>query len=382
MVKESSRRPRRERENTEIMEVAIETIIDTHETTEPDCKLEIISSKKESMREKMGMGKYENPGIEASQTLETLDDIIDVISTGDNVNENDDISYDGPLDAEPTILKKKKSCSIASCIFLTICITSILIGCSIGAAFAFLGTPNPLKFLDFSDHEGANVKDQWETKGAGLELVIENALDDYWTPYLEEYVNEWDNGNPDSLSLTISRVKVDSVCEPSNGKLKVCNGDYGETSWEGLNLSLVQEGFIRWSTSRVNDFFLLSESEATRSYTMCHELGHGFGLSHSDEEYYNMNRGDCMDYTHRPLGNLKPGGVNHEALEEVYGSIPYSRRRLRRKLEEDIPRHIIERYFEIEERVQNSYEDDGGEWVEELGEGYHMNIAKLLHVPR
>lgn len=48
--------------------------------------------------------------------------------------------------------------------------------------------------------------------------------------------------------------------------------------------------------------------------------GHGLGLPHSDEVYFNRDRGDCMDYTDTPSNNMIPGSFNLELLEEVYGS--------------------------------------------------------------
>jgi len=315
----------------------------------------------------------QNPGIEKTQTEDTVDDVIEELQTND-----DDIigTCSLGIPVSPTT-QKKKSCSLTSCLLMTICIMCVLLGCTIGVSFAILGTPNPLRFFQNSN-QGLNIKDQWETNNGKLELVVENALDDHWTPYLNEYVTKWDNGKPDSLSLTISRVMVDKACKPSFGKLKVCNGDYGKTTWEGLNLSLVQEGFIRWSTSRMNDYFLSSGSEATKLYTMCHELGHGFGLSHSDEDYYNRNRGDCMDYTHQPEGNLSTGRSNHQTLKRVYGY--NSSKKHSQNPTAGIPQHIIDKYFDIEEQVQHSEEGDVGHWIEDLGEGYHIAINKLLVV--
>jgi hypothetical protein len=51
--------------------------------------------------------------------------------------------------------------------------------------------------------------------------------------------------------------------------------------------------------------------------------GHGFGLPHTDENYFNRDRGDCMDYTTRPQNNLAPGQFNFQVLNELYG-IPVS----------------------------------------------------------
>ena len=61
---------------------------------------------------------------------------------------------------------------------------------------------------------------------------------------------------------------------------------------------------------------------------MCFCLG--FGLPHTDENPYNKNLGDCMDYTDDPEVNLLPGEVNMNALREVYLSQEPERKLLRR----------------------------------------------------
>lgn len=60
-------------------------------------------------------------------------------------------------------------------------------------------------------------------------------------------------------------------------------------------------------------------------------MGHGFGLPHTDELYWNVDRGDCMDYTIRPERNLSPGLYNYQLLEQLYGTVE---RRFRRHLRE------------------------------------------------
>ena len=45
-----------------------------------------------------------------------------------------------------------------------------------------------------------------------------------------------------------------------------------------------------------------------------------FGLPHTDEDHFNRDRGDCMDYTTRTWNNLLPGSYNLELLERLYGT--------------------------------------------------------------
>lgn len=52
----------------------------------------------------------------------------------------------------------------------------------------------------------------------------------------------------------------------------------------------------------------------------CSCLGHAFGLPHTDTNYYNFDRGDCLDYTLRPRNNLSPGEFNFNLLYSLYGS--------------------------------------------------------------
>ena len=47
---------------------------------------------------------------------------------------------------------------------------------------------------------------------------------------------------------------------------------------------------------------------------------HRFGLPHTDEDHYNRDRGDCMDYTTRTWNNLKPGDFNLDLLVQLYGT--------------------------------------------------------------
>jgi hypothetical protein len=59
---------------------------------------------------------------------------------------------------------------------------------------------------------------------------------------------------------------------------------------------------------------------------------HGFGLPHTDENPYNDNLGNCLDYTDDPSENLHPGDVNFNKLKSMYLS---SNKRLLRRVQED-----------------------------------------------
>jgi hypothetical protein len=52
------------------------------------------------------------------------------------------------------------------------------------------------------------------------------------------------------------------------------------------------------------------------------QLGHAFGLAHTDENFYNSNLGNCLDYTNRPETNQKPDESNFKSLQQLYGDVP------------------------------------------------------------
>lgn len=168
---------------------------------------------------------------------------------------------------------------------------------------------------------GPDDAPRWRNSGNGLNLEIVNALDERWNVYFDRAVQEWDAGNPDVLDLTTSASSVDSSCQAVEGVMKVCNGNYGDTRWKGINEVIIENGVrIISSTAKMNEFYLSGGNDAQKQYTMCHEIGHGFGLPHTDENFNNANTGECMDYTSQPEANMQPGEANFLFLQEMYGT--------------------------------------------------------------
>ena len=111
--------------------------------------------------------------------------------------------------------------------------------------------------------------------------MILNALDDTWQTEFGVAIDDWENGNPDALTLTVERGDVDNACTPVDGLQKVCNGNYGETGWLGINEIMKIGEEIQSSVAKMNEYYLLNADNPKRQYTMCHEVGHGFGLPHT-----------------------------------------------------------------------------------------------------
>jgi hypothetical protein len=259
-----------------------------------------------------------------------------------------------------------------------------------------------------------NLKDTQKWVGAtgmgGLKLELLNALSEDWQGYYSQAVNDWNSGTPDALTLSTTRITVESACDPVDGKMKVCNGNYGDTSWAGLNTRVFNSDGIIWSTAKMNDFHLANSDSDRKQYTMCHEVGHGFGLPHTDEDMNNPVLGDCLDYTQNDVNaNINPGRINYEKLAAMYGVV--GRRRLHRTsaagsylMKEGgagdyhdkepssansagLREELKQKMRHLESNLERAHEEgwvlmrqtDFGQYhVVDLGDGYHAHVNVLL----
>ncbi|KAL7436085.1 hypothetical protein ACHAXH_007865 [Discostella pseudostelligera] len=175
---------------------------------------------------------------------------------------------------------------------------------------------------------GDNTTYLWEEdfiqpSNGGLHLTLRNALDDNWQTEFEQAVSDWQES--DALVLETERVDVDHTCTPVDGYMVVCNANFGATGWVGINENSIVRDVIVSSVAKMNEYYLMNADYDHRRFTMCHEIGHGFGLPHTDENPYNDNLGNCLDYTDDPSSNVLPGDVNMDKLRGMYLT-----RRLRR----------------------------------------------------
>ena len=159
----------------------------------------------------------------------------------------------------------------------------------------------------------------------GLHLPVVNALTEEWFGYFSEAVIDWQAGPPSSVKLTVRVSEFpEPECKHVKGIMKVCNGNYGRTQWTGLNEVVFQNSHIISSTAKMNEFYLRNSGVDERQYVMCHEMGHGFGLPHRDEDPMNADIGSCLDYTSRPANNRGPDSVDYTNLADLYGTLPGS----------------------------------------------------------
>jgi hypothetical protein len=116
-----------------------------------------------------------------------------------------------------------------------------------------------------------------------------------------------------------SRAKT---CKPVAGRIEVCNYTYGKNKWLGITQIWTSGDHITQATSKLNDTYYADprsgySTVAERLSVICHELAHGFGLDHWDEDHDNVNTGSCMDYSnHAAGGQINGRGFNYGPSDE------------------------------------------------------------------
>jgi hypothetical protein len=271
----------------------------------------------------MAINVFDSPSMAPSEQAPPRDKPTTAHSTASYDHHNDDndsleqVHRVSPADYP----KEQRSCMstlLSKLVSAGLCL--IIIGGSIAALIMFYTGGSPASFLAFHDPPGMNETFRWNTNGDyHLHLHILNSLDDSYSDAFDRYISEWNSGSPDVMTLTSERLSPDPSCQPYVGMMNVCNDDFGATGWRGINGIVTENGYIVHSVAKMNDYYLSTEGEEFKLYTMCHEMGHGFGLPHTDEDFYNVDRGDCLDYTTRPQNNLHPGQYNYDLLYEIYG---------------------------------------------------------------
>jgi hypothetical protein len=180
----------------------------------------------------------------------------------------------------------------------------------IGSALAVL-----LAFIAFSpaaqaNHSWGNY--HWARTSNPFTLKLADNVSSQWDTHLRTTSSDW------SLSsLLDTRVvhgkKNPATCNPTTGRVEVCNAAYGNNNWLGLaQIWINSSQHIVAGTTKVNDTYFNTAKYNTiawRNMVMCQEVGHTFGLDHQDENHTNINLGTCMDYTNDPSGTLGTNGT-------------------------------------------------------------------------
>lgn len=177
----------------------------------------------------------------------------------------------------------------------------------------------------------------WSKGSTALTIKVGDNVDDRWQVYLEramaggarvnpndEYGPNGDGWNDTNEieSPIVAGATSPKRCNAAAGRIEVCNARYGRTGWLGVAGISISGGHITSGYTKVNDTYFDTASynkPEWRMMVMCQEIGHDYGLGHTDEAFGNYNDGTCMDYTNQPAGGMYNGtnyGPSNEYINQ------------------------------------------------------------------
>ena len=173
-------------------------------------------------------------------------------------------------------------------------------------------------------------KYHWARTSNPFTLNLADNVSSQWDPYLRTTSSDWSASSVLDTPV-ISGTRNPTTCNPTSGRVEVCNAAYGPNGWLGLaQIWISSRQHIVAGTTKVNDTYFSTQkynTDAWRNMVMCQEVGHTFGLDHQDENHTNTNLGTCMDYTNDPSGTLGTNGTlsnehpnqhDYDQLELIY----------------------------------------------------------------
>jgi hypothetical protein len=176
----------------------------------------------------------------------------------------------------------------------------------------------------------------WARTSNPFTLKAGDNVDQNWDTYLTGAISDWNSplGNNTKV-LQVSKVTGSTTgakCDPTLGRIEVCNAAYGTTGWLGVaQIWIYRPAHIAQGTAKMNDTYFNQaqyNTAAWRRLVMCQEIAHTFGLDHQDENFNNANLGTCMDYTNDPDGggaygptNEHPNAHDFEQLAKIYSHL-------------------------------------------------------------
>lgn len=160
---------------------------------------------------------------------------------------------------------------------------AIILGASVGLMFATGNGSiitdkiddliNSFDNLDLMDPFSGGKAPHWPRNGNGLRVTIINALSDDWDVTFMLATADWKTGQPHAVEINEQDGTYDPNCDAPDGTVIVCNGDYGDLKWRGVNEAMIVGGELVSSTARMNEYYLSNMDKGAWQYTMCHELG-------------------------------------------------------------------------------------------------------------
>lgn len=187
------------------------------------------------------------------------------------------------------------------------------------AALAFAGTA-------LATHQWGTY--HWARTANPFPLKLGDNVSAAWDSTLVAASADWSQSTV--LDTTIVAGQTKGNCQPTKGRVEVCNKTYGNNGWLGVASIWASGSHITQGTVKLNDTYFNTPTYNTpgwRQFVACQEVGHTFGLDHQDVNFDNANLGTCMDYTNDPTrndgagNNLQPNKHDYDELGIIYNHL-------------------------------------------------------------
>jgi hypothetical protein len=164
----------------------------------------------------------------------------------------------------------------------------------------------------------------WARTVNPLSLKLGSNLTSSWSSFLQTASSDWSQS--DVLDTTVVAGGAKGNCQPTSGRVEVCNKTYGNNGWLGLAQIWITGGtHITQGAVKLNDTYFNTSTYNNpneRLHVMCQEVGHTFGLDHQSTNGSSQNT--CMDYFSNTGANAgsslstHPNQHDHDELGIIY----------------------------------------------------------------
>jgi len=164
----------------------------------------------------------------------------------------------------------------------------------------------------------------WARTANPFTLKVGDNVGPAWDGILNTTISDWTQSTVLNLTKVTGQGGTRKKCNPTVGRVEVCNNTYGNNGWLGVAQIWASGSHITQGTVRLNDTYFNTSTYNTtawRNLVSCQEVGHTLGLDHQDENFNNANLNTCMDYTNNPSTNQHPNQHDYDQLVTIYSHL-------------------------------------------------------------
>jgi len=167
----------------------------------------------------------------------------------------------------------------------------------------------------------------WARRSNPFTIKLGDNVSGPWDTMLRTASTDWSKSTVMDTTV-VAGGTTPKRCQPTSGRVEVCNYDYGGQQWLGVAQVWLSGGHIVQGTVKNNDHYFGNSTyrynnTAEMQHVICQEIGHTFGLAHQDESGISLNT--CMDYYHNTSNSdtksTHPNQHDYDELTTIYAHL-------------------------------------------------------------